>query len=414
MDLLTLCAATNPRLIACLASTVTDEEMALAGVHSDGVRIMGAKAAFLVVRLDAIDFRLAQKVKDSMLALGADAAVEESAWAGAGKATPLVVMGTRRHFKELLKILSVEAGDAALLGEAIAQTFDYYNRTDFLLRVPSGELRLVPDRPAIMGVLNVTPDSFSDGGKYADGKAAVARGVELAAEGAWAIDVGGESTRPGSLPVDAEEEKARVLPVISALAKKASCPISVDTYRASVAEAALDAGASIVNDITALSGDPAMAALVARRGCPVVLMHMKGTPRTMQKSPFYRELMGEVAGYLRAAIDSAVAAGVNREQIIIDPGIGFGKTCGHNLQILQRLKEFASLGRPILVGPSRKAFIGKVTGAPVEKREFGTAAAVALAVAGGAHIIRAHNVAQMREAAAVAAAIARGRSGEEV
>jgi len=414
MDLRAFLSSANPRVIACLPGAVVEQEMTLAGVHPEGIRIMGAKASFLAVHLDAVDTRLAQRVKEKMLALGSDAAIEESAWTSGRKVTPLIVMGTRRQFKDLLKELSGEPGGPAVLAEAVALTLDNYNRASFSLKVPRGEIRLGDRPPAIMGIINVTPDSFADGGKYADAKAAVARGLEMAAGGAAILDVGGESTRPGSLPVEAAEQKGRVLPVIEALARQAFCPISIDTSDASVAAAALDAGASIVNDITALTGDPRMPPLVAARGCPVVLMHMKGTPRTMQKAPFYRDLMGEVSGFLREAVERAVDAGVNREQIVVDPGIGFGKTAEHNLQILQRLREFSCLGRPILVGPSRKSFIGKVTGEPVESREFGTAAAVALATLAGAHIIRVHGANEMREAALVADAIAQGRPRGEL
>lgn len=229
----------------------------------------------------------------------------------------------------------------------------------------------------------------------------------MAAEGAAIIDVGGESTRPGSLPVSAEEEIARTAPVIEALAGEVSCPISIDTAKSEVARAAFDAGASILNDITALA-DPEMARFAAERSCPVVLMHMKGTPRTMQKSPFYKDLMGEITLFLRERIERAVSAGVDREQILVDPGIGFGKTVEHNLNILRALKVLASLGRPILVGTSRKSFIGKILDAPPDGRLLGTAASVALAVARGAHVLRVHEVKQMREAAAVAASIAAG------
>jgi dihydropteroate synthase len=413
MDAQNYAAATNPRVIASLSSETAEGEMALAGVHAEGIRIMGGRAAFLAVRVDAVEFQLAQRVKSAMLKLGADAAIEESAWAGSEKNTPLIILGTRRQFKDLFKTLSSEGGNAALLSEVIAQALDYYHRTAFSLRFPSGELRLGERPPAIMGILNVTPDSFSDGGKYLDEKTAVAHGVEMAGEGAGIIDIGGESTRPASMLVDAQEEARRVIPVIAQLSKKVKVPLSIDTSKASVAKAALDAGAAMINDVTALTGDPEMAPLAAARGCPVVLMHMKGTPRTMQKAPYYRELMGEIIAFLRDAIDRAVAAGVDRDQIVVDPGIGFGKTVEHNLEILQRLRDLSCLGRPVLVGPSRKSFLGKASGADVEDRAFATAGAVALATEAGAQIIRVHDVKAMRQVTRVAAAIAAGQSFEE-
>ncbi|MCD6404271.1 MAG: dihydropteroate synthase [Planctomycetes bacterium] len=258
-----------------------------------------------------------------------------------------------------------------------------------------------------MGILNVTPDSFSDGGRYVEVDTAVERALEMVRQGASIIDVGGESTRPGSLPATADEEVSRVVPVIEAFSRQSLCPVSIDTSKPEVARAAFGAGASIINDITAL-GDAEMAAFAAERGCPVILMHMRGTPRTMQEAPVYEDLMGEITLFLRKAVDTAVAAGVRREQIVVDPGIGFGKTLAHNLNILRSLKVLASLGRPILVGTSRKSFIGAILDAPVDERRFGTAASVALCAAGGAHILRVHDVGECLDAATVGAAIAEG------
>jgi len=410
MDSRSLASRLNPRVVAALSSAPAEEEMALAGVNSEGIRIMSARAAFLVLRLDNVPFELARRVKQVMLSLGSDAAMDESSWSGVAADTPLVVMGTRRQFKELFKSLCDDETGRALC-DVVALTFDSYNRRTFTLTLRSGVLSMSEGAPLIMGILNVTPDSFSDGGRYLEPSAAVARALQMAAEGAAIIDVGGESTRPGAAPVGAAEEQARVLPVISAVSRETPCPISIDTSKATVAQAALDAGASIVNDVSAL-GDPDMARVVARAGCPIVLMHMKGTPLTMQTSPFYRDLMGEITGYLRAAIDRAAVAGIDVEQTVVDPGIGFGKTVAHNLAIMRSLKEFRSLGRPILLGPSRKSFIGKVLDVPAPRRAFGTASAVTLAAAAGANIIRVHDVADMRHAALVAAAIATGKTGE--
>jgi dihydropteroate synthase len=262
-----------------------------------------------------------------------------------------------------------------------------------------------------MGIVNVTPDSFSDGGEFYETGKAIEHGRRLAAEGADILDIGGESTRPGAQPVDAETECARILPVIAALAKEVSIPISVDTSKAAVARRALDAGAAMLNDVTALRGDPAMAPLAAESRAPLVLMHMQGTPRSMQENPHYGDLMGEITAYLRASMALAADAGVSEEQLVVDPGLGFGKTVAHNLELLRRVGELRSLGRPILLGPSRKSMIGKVCGAPMAQRAWGTAAAVALAVARGAHIVRVHDVAEMRQAALMADAIVRGERG---
>jgi dihydropteroate synthase len=256
----------------------------------------------------------------------------------------------------------------------------------------------------LMGVVNVTPDSFSDGGLYLDPEAAIVHGRELAEAGAEILDVGGESTRPGAEPVAAEEELRRVVPVIHGL-RESGCEISVDTSKAAVAAAALDAGATIVNDVTALRGDPEMAALCAERGATVVLMHMLGEPRTMQRDPRYGDVVAEVKAFLAERLAVAVAAGVAEERVWLDPGIGFGKTAAHNMELLRRLGELRELGRPLVVGTSRKSFIGKVDGSAADERLGGTIASSVLAAAEGAEVLRVHDVAEVRQALAVAAAI---------
>ena len=265
--------------------------------------------------------------------------------------------------------------------------------------------------PFIFGVLNTTPDSFSDGGRFLEPNQAVEAGCRMADEGADAIDVGGESTRPGSAYVSAEEQIRRTCPVIEGLVRRFGSngpAISIDTRLAFVAEAALDSGATIVNDISALS-DPGMAPLVARRGAGLVLMHMKGTPADMQKDPVYEDVVEEVLAFLRDRMAQAEAAGVSRERIVLDPGIGFGKTVSHNLILLSSLKRFEGLGSPVLVGPSRKRFIGEVLGLPSPTdRLYGTLAAVAACVLAGVECIRVHDVAPSRQVADLSAAIRQG------
>jgi dihydropteroate synthase len=256
----------------------------------------------------------------------------------------------------------------------------------------------------LMGVVNVTPDSFSDGGMYLDPEAAVAHGRELLAEGAEILDVGGESTRPGAEEVPLEEELRRVSPVVEGLAGEAT--VSVDTTKAAVAAAALAAGAAIVNDVTALRGDPEMPAVCAEAGATVVLMHMVGTPRTMQDDPRYDDVVAEVRDFLAARLEAAVAAGIAEERVWLDPGIGFGKTAEHNLELLRRLGELRELGRPLVVGTSRKSFIGQVDGSGARDRVGGTVASSLLAAAEGADVLRIHDVAPMRQALTLAAAVA--------
>jgi dihydropteroate synthase len=261
----------------------------------------------------------------------------------------------------------------------------------------------------VMGVVNVTPDSFSDGGLFLDAERAVERGRELVAEGADLLDIGGESTRPGSEAVSAEEELGRVGPVLEGLSG-AGVPISIDTSKRTVAEVALDAGAGIVNDVTALRSDPELADLCAERDCGVVLMHMLGTPRTMQESPTYDDVVEDVKAFLAERIGFALGRGIAEERIWIDPGIGFGKTLEHNLALLHRLGELRTLGRPICVGTSRKSFIAKITDREVGERLGGTVASNVLALANGAEIFRVHDVRAVREALVVAEAIL-GRRG---
>jgi dihydropteroate synthase len=257
-----------------------------------------------------------------------------------------------------------------------------------------------------MGVLNVTPDSFSDGGRFATVEAAVERARAMVAEGAEMIDIGGESTRPGSQPVPAEEQIRRVVPVIERIATLPAT-ISIDTTRAAVAQAVLDAGAAVVNDISAGRDDPALLPLVAQRGCPIILMHMQGTPATMQQAPHYQDVVAEVAAFLRERVEAAAAAGVDRGRILIDPGIGFGKLLTHNLELLRRQRELIdAVGRPAVIGTSRKGFIGKITGVEQpDQRLFGTAAAVAWTVANGAAVVRVHDVKAMQQVVAMTRAI---------
>jgi len=263
------------------------------------------------------------------------------------------------------------------------------------------------ERPLLMGIVNVTPDSFFDGGRFCDPQRAVAHALRLVEEGADLLDIGAESTRPGALPVDEQEERRRLVPVVAAVAKAVSVPISVDTSKAEVAKAAIDAGAIMVNDVTALRGDSAMVGVVAQAGVALVLMHMQGTPDIMQHAPRYDDVVGEVAQFLAERVRYAIDQGVARDRIVVDPGIGFGKTLGHNLDLLANLRVFAELGYPVLVGPSRKGFIGQLTDQSVEARGWGTAGVVALAVEQGANILRVHDVGPMKDVAKVAVAIAR-------
>ncbi len=274
-------------------------------------------------------------------------------------------------------------------------------------RLPDGR-SLTFDRVRVMGVLNVTPDSFSDGGRFLDVDAALRQAERLIAGGAHLLDVGGESTRPGSDPVPAEVQRARVVPVIEAVTRRFEAPVSVDTTSAEVAAAALDAGAAIVNDISAFRFDPAMLALLARTGAPAFAMHTLAEPRVMQRDPRYGDVVAEVKQHLAQRVEACRAAGVSPAQIGLDPGIGFGKTVAHNLALLRELPQLVALGHPVLVGTSRKGFLGALTGRAVGERLAATAASVAASVVLGAHVVRVHDVAELRDTLIVADAIAHG------
>ena len=274
-----------------------------------------------------------------------------------------------------------------------------------LTRQAKDRLIEFPARPLIMGVVNVTPDSFFDGGRYLDAESAVTHAIRLVEEGVDLLDIGAESTRPGANVVSEAEECRRAIPVVSAIARAVSIPISIDTSKAAVAREALDAGAVLVNDVTALRGDPAMVDVVARAGAGIVLMHMQGTPRTMQQAPHYDDVVGEISDFFEERIRFAMAHGIVRRQIILDPGIGFGKLLVHNLTLLAQLRRFMQFECPLLVGVSQKAFLGQLVNRPVQERQWATAAAVAMAVDRGAGILRVHDVRGMKDVMLVTSAI---------
>jgi dihydropteroate synthase len=328
-----------------------------------------------------------------MLAIGGEAAVSEKVSRFEKSVSKLLLMGTLRQYGILIKKLSGQPFGLKKIASGINTVLLNSAKNKFFVRAGRFKLKLGP-APLVMGILNVTADSFYDGGKYFEWKKATRRGLEIEAEGAGIIDVGGESSRPGAKPLGEKEEIARVVPVIKELVKKVRIPISIDTYKPAVAKAALDAGASIINDITALGfGGSKMAAVAAEYKAAVILMHMQGTPGTMQKNPKYSDVTGEIADFLNERVSSVLKYGIINEHILIDPGIGFGKTFEHNLEILKKLGEFRALGLPIVVGVSRKSFIGKALGeSPASDRLFGSISSGVWAVLNGANALRAHDV----------------------
>ena len=344
------------------------------------------------LRLEGLTRETAEALRREAQALGMEVCL---AGPSSGRET-ILLLGNGRQFEEMTARASAIPTLAEIAG-GLQGSLHNLLRSDYRLRCGDCTLEL-GRRTVLMGVLNVTPDSFSDGGRFLSPERAVDHGHRLIEEGADLLDIGGESSRPGAEPLSAEEELGRILTPLRFLAK-AGIPISVDTCKAEVARVALKEGASLINDISGLRFDPSLAEVVARAGAGLVLMHMKGTPKTMQKSPHYHCLMGEVFDYLQEGIALAESAGVRPEGILIDPGLGFGKNLDHNLTLLRRLREFKCLGKPILIGPSRKSFIGKVLDLPLEEHLEGTAAVVAWAIWQGASIVRVHDVKEMKRIA---------------
>lgn len=382
-------------------------------VEPAGIDIMTPKALHCCIRVHDVPPQDALILKQEMLSIGGEVAISRHALPPDSAAGDILVMGTRAQMRRLADKLTRQYRRIHHLGEALLAALDNPHRRHTLPLEPP---LVLGERTAVMGILNVTPDSFYDGGRHATPEQAVERALNMAAQGADIIDVGGESTRPGAQPVNAEEERGRVLPVIEALAERLDIPLSVDTSKAAVAEAALEAGAAMVNDVTALRGDPRMAEVVREHGVPVCLMHMQGTPQTMQQNPVYQDVMTDIIAFLHQRIHYALDRGISPEQIVLDPGLGFGKRTGSGIEdnctILARLMELKSLGYPVMVGASRKTFIGTLTGCDTEERLPGSLGAAALAIVQGADILRVHDVAATRQMTQVVDCIVR-RQGEK-
>ncbi len=393
------------RLPRCLEITSIDgshSEMERIGVDPVGIHIMAPKHIHYNIKVEGLTPAQANVIKQDMLSIGGDAAVARGVASCSVERSDAILSGTLKQFNILVDKLMHQTFGLPEISVRIGQAIENSRRRRHAVVSRSGREWALGERTFIMGILNVTPDSFSDGGRFLEKSAAVERGLEMAGQGADWIDVGGESTRPGAGPVGVEEELERVVPVVEALVAE-GLTVSVDTTKARVADAALKAGAEIVNDVSALSADPEMAGVCAGHKAPVVLMHMRGTPRTMQKDTVYGDLIGEAYNYLADRMDYAEASGIGREKIIIDPGLGFGKSAEGNLDIIRRLSEFRSLGRPVLIGASRKSFIGG--GAPAKERLPGTLAVSAIAVQNGASVLRVHDVAEAKQAAVMADAV---------
>ena len=393
-------------LIRCLHITNAREaiqEMGKVGVDPTGMKLMKWKTLHYNLRVEGIHPRTANLLKQEMLSVGGDAALDRRGLDCSSSSTDALLMGTEKQFEKLFSKLE-QYPDLHLFGQSLKETLKNLSRAHYSIRCRKRTFAL-GKQTLLMGVLNVTPDSFSDGGIFFDKEKAVARGLKMVEEGADFIDIGGESTRPGSKPLELDEELRRVIPVIESLSKEVDVPLSIDTYKSAVAKRAVEAGAQLINDISGLHFDPDLAKVAAKEDVPLVLMHIRGNPETMQKDIHYESLFSEIIQYLKESIQRAESAGVDPEQIVIDPGIGFGKTVEDNLFILKNLQEFKILGKPLLLGSSRKSFIGKILNADVTERLEGTLSSIVVGVLNGAHIIRCHDILQAKRAIAVADAI---------
>lgn len=394
----------SPRVLSIGTLDQGRTELERIGADPGGIGMMAGKTLTRCIHLAALQCRQANILKQELLSLGGDAAVARGTVACSIPFTDVILIGTDKQLLQLCGKLKAQPFGLPALAAELETLLAAIRRPPETWITSRRTLSL--KRPLIMGILNLTPDSFSDGGRFVDPAQAIEHALKMEAEGADIIDIGGETTKPGAPPVPAAEEAARIIPVMERLVRELRCPLSVDTWKSAVADRALSAGAEIINDISGFNFDPQMADVVARHGAAAVLMHTRGKPDEMQQNTDYSDLMTEVIGGLRNSVSQALAAGVQRERIAIDPGICFGKDLSGNLEILRRLRELTSLGLPVLVGTSRKSFIGKILARQeAAERTFGTAATVALSIANGAQILRVHDVREMRDVADLAHAI---------
>lgn len=372
-----------------------------------GIAAMTPKMKNLNVLVEGVACKVANIIKQEMLSIGGDAAVSRNTVSCSVEETDIVIMGTLKQIERFAEKISIQPFGLTKISGAIKRLLLNISIEHFIVKTHKRELA-IGNRALIMGILNVTPDSFSDGGRFNSIEEIIEHGLKMVDEGADIIDVGGESSRPGAEPVSAQEELKRVIPVIKGLADCVDIPVSIDTTKAAVAREAIECGAEIVNDISAMTLDDQMPSVIARSGAAVILMHIRGRPQDMQKGDLsYKSICGDIIGFLEEKVEAACCAGILEKSVMIDPGYGFGKTGDDNLKLLKYLSEFRVLGRPIVAGVSRKSFIGRITGGKPSEREVGTAAAVTAAIMNGANIIRVHDIGAMKKAAAMADAIIR-------
>ncbi|MDD5613668.1 MAG: dihydropteroate synthase [Candidatus Omnitrophica bacterium] len=382
------------------------EEFDRIKVDSLGKNIMLPKSGFYVLKVEGTSSICANVIKQQMLSNGGDAAVGRGAIDGSAKNSDCIILGTLKQFQDLTKKLKLQPWGLSGISDEIRDVLNNISAKTIKLDC-RGRSIVLGKKTLIMGVLNATPDSFSDGGMFLDTDKAIEHILRMEEKGADIIDLGGESSRPGSGTVQVEQELKRVIPILKKAARRVSVPISIDTRKSKVAKEAIEHGASIINDISSLTYDAKMAKVASKYNVAVILMHMKGAPSTMQKNPSYQDVVSEVYRYLKNAVERALKSGIAKDKIIIDPGIGFGKRLEDNIALLRRLKEFKSLGRPIAIGTSRKSFLGSILNKDIDKRLYGSLASCACAIINGADIVRVHDVEETKDLARIIDRIAK-------
>ncbi len=402
-----------PRVLSLNNQADIIRELRNIKVDEYGIKIMSPKADFFLIKVPRVPSICANILKQEMLSLGGDVAISRQSITGKDKNTACLLMGNFVQLKRLISKLRMQPFSLDEVGKNIDRIITNYHKNKFLIKCGKYSLN-IRNKTLIMGIINITDDSFSGDGLLSQRfnsssyrvveRLVMQKAKQMIKDGVDIIDLGAESSRPGAKPIDKKEEIKRISKCLKVLVKEFKIPISVDTYKPEVVKVALDLGASIINDITGLR-DTQMKKLLSKYKAGVVIMHMKGRPRTMQKNPKYNSLIEDIISFLSDSVDSAIDFGISADRIIIDPGIGFGKTLEHNLEILRNLKEFKVLGKPILLGVSRKSFIGKILNAEAKDRVFGTAAAVAMSIRDGANILRVHDVKQIKQTIGVCDAI---------
>lgn len=392
------------RILSLINENDLFQELTRIGVDNQAWDIFSAKSENLTIKLEHLSAGLANILKQTALSIGADCAMHRHIITGRKKFTDVLIFANLRQLERIEERLLYQPLGGKRLAYDLRELIEKHHSKNLKIKIRNRIFDFTK-RTYLMGILNITPDSFSDGGKFFAADSAIKQAEKIESEGADLIDIGAESTRPGSEPISLKEELKRLIPVLKVIRKRLKIPISVDTYKSAVAKVVLQEGADMINDISGLRFDKQMVEVIAKSDVPCIIMHIKGKPKSMQKNPHYKDLMAEIFDFLAESLNYAKSAGINLKKTIIDPGIGFGKRLEDNYAILRRLAELKSLGRPIMVGPSRKSFIGSTLNLPVGERLEGTIVASVVAIMQGANILRVHDISAVKRAAIMTQAI---------